>query len=132
MLKFSLVTPIRQIVDMLELESLIVPGHRGDLEILNNHAPLVTTLKTGTISYKLKGDPEIFNVAVSWGYCEVFPGGVNVIAETAEISSEIDIKRAEVALNNASSKLADDITPEQSIKYQRKLRRAETRIKVSK
>ncbi len=132
MLKFSLVTPQRQIVDSLDLESLIVPGHRGDLEILDNHAPLVTTLKTGTITYKLKGDSKSYNVAVSWGYCEVFPGGVNVIAETAEVPTEIDLKRAQTALDIANKKLSEDITPDQSIKYQRKLRRAETRIKVSK
>src|SRR5688572_3427338 len=92
--KLTLVTPEKKLLSDVEIEEVFVPGFRGVLNILPGHAPLVTTLETGILRYRLKGQTELKPVAVSWGYCEVSPRGVTVMAETAERPDEIDEERA--------------------------------------
>lgn len=132
MFTFSLVTPEKKIVTDVELENLVVPAFRGELNILPGHSPLMTTLSTGTLRYKIKGESEFIQAVISWGYCEVHPGGVNVLAETAETLEEIDRQRAKEALERAEKALVDpSLEPDQISKLQRKLQRARARLAVS-
>lgn len=132
MFRLRLVTPSKKLVEGLECLEVFVPAFRGELNILPGHAPLVTTLETGVLKYRLAEQPnELYAVAVSWGYCEVNPQGVNILAETAESSAEIDVARVQEALKSAEAQLNNEVlTEEDSLKVQRKLKRAEVRLEV--
>lgn len=132
MFKFSLVTPEKKIVTDIELDDLIVPAFRGELNILPGHAPLMTTLGTGVLKYKAKDSTKYENAVISWGYCEVTPVGVNVLAETAETLEDIDNERALAAVKKAEKTLLEpNLEPDQIRKFQRKLDRARARIELS-
>src|SRR5690606_33595712 len=107
MFKFTFVTPEKKIVTDLEVDEVIVPAYRGELNILPGHSPLVTTLNIGVLKYRAKGSTTFESAVVSWGYCEVDPQGVNVLAETAETLEEISKERAELALKKAESRLVE-------------------------
>lgn len=128
MFTLTLVTPEKKIVAGAEIEEVFVPGERGELNILPGHAPLMTTLETGILRYRLKGEARLHAVAISWGYCQVNPQGVNVLAETAERPEEIDKARLETQFRTAQSRLSSsDIDSEDIVKFQRKLAMAEVR-----
>lgn len=130
--KLNIVTPSKKIVADGDLKEVFVPAHRGELNILPGHAPLVSTLTEGVLKYQLEGSSSLEAVAISWGYVEVTPNGVNVLAETAESKAEIDIERAREALRGAEDYLnKPDASPEDIEKYHRKRLRAEARIEVA-
>lgn len=132
-MELNIVTPNNKLVAGAKMEKVFVPAYRGELEILPGHAPLVSTLTEGVLKYKLQDTSKEEAVAISWGYVEVTPTGVNILAETAESKDEIDSTRAEEALKLAEQKLsASDVTPEDIEKYQHKRKRAEARIAVTK
>lgn len=129
MFLLTLVTPDKSLVKGVEVEEVFVPGFLGELNLLPGHAPLVTTLSTGILKYRLKGEARLQQVAVSWGYCQVNPTGVNVLAETAERPDDIDVERAKLAKKLAHEYLAKlDSNPEAFPKYSRKIERADIRI----
>ena len=133
MIQFSLVTPENKIVENVEMEEVIVPAFKGELNLLPGHSPLVTTLSTGVLRYRQKNASEFQSAAISWGYLEVGPKGVSVLAETAEVGEAIDKQRAEDALDKAKSGLKErDLEPNQIAKLQRKMKRAETRLQIAK
>lgn len=132
-MKLSLATPDKKIVDGVEIDELIVPAYRGQLDILPGHAPLITTLRAGSLRYRLKGSSKFETVVVSWGYCEVHPEGVIVLAETAEVLEEINRERALAALENAKKNIVDpSLEPDQIAHYQRMMQKAEARIEALK
>lgn len=132
MFTLNLVTPEKRLVTDLEIEEVIIPAYSGQMGIFPGHSPLITTLSVGVLKYRAKGSSEFQSVVVSWGYCEVNKNGVIVLAETAETPSEIDKARAETALRNAQEKLANAtaIEPDMMVSLQRKLERAQTRLRV--
>ena len=85
MFTLNLVTPEKRIVQDAEIDEVVVPAFRGQLDILPGHAPLMTTLGTGVLKYKLKGAANYETVVVGWGYAQVNPTGVVILAETAEM-----------------------------------------------
>ena len=130
MLTLNLVTPEKKIETHLEVETVSLPGFKGELNILEKHAPLITTLDTGVLKYRPKGSPEKV-VAVSWGYCEVFGNSVNILAETAETPEEIDFDRAKGTLADANEKLAKgDFSKGPFEKWVGKSKRAQVRLQV--
>ncbi len=132
-MKLSLATPDKKIADGIEIDELIVPGYRGQLDILPGHAPLVTTLTAGTLKYRVKGSSTFESVVVSWGFCEVHPDGVIVLAETAETLEEINRERALAALANAKKMIVDpSLDVDQIVHYQRMMKKAEARIEALK
>lgn len=132
MFKLRLVTPTKKIVDELEVSEVFVPGFRGEIDILPGHAPLVTTLATGILKYREKDSSTFHSFAVSWGYCEVHPEGVTVLADTAEAPDEIDTVRAKEAYNRAQREIGTTAVSEAAmVKFQNKLKRAEVRLAVS-
>lgn len=131
MFKLSILTPEKRLLTDQEIDEVLVPGDRGQLDILPGHAPLVTTLSAGVLRYRLKGESGHRAVAVSWGYAEVNPDGVVILAETAETPEEIDRQRAEEALRKAQGFLARMVAdPEEIEKYQRKIERAQARLEL--
>jgi F-type H+-transporting ATPase subunit epsilon len=128
MFTLTLVTPEKKLVAGQEIEELFVPGFRGELNILPGHAPLLTTLGTGVLKYRIKGEVQFHLVAVSEGYCQVNPKGVNVLAETAERPEELDVARAVDAEKDAEKSLqSPSLDPKAIAEAQAKLARARTR-----
>ena len=124
----TLVTPEKKLLTDVEVEEVFVPGFRGELNILPGHAPLMTTLSTGLLRYRLKGQTELKSIVVSWGYCEVNPNGVLVLAETAERVEDIDQERALAAWKLANERIdSGELDPANIDKYRRKLQRADAR-----
>ena len=90
--RFEVVTPERRILAE-EVESVIAPGAEGYLGILPRHAPLLTLLKPGVVFYrKVGGKTE--RMAVSGGLLEAGPDKIIILADTAELSWEIDVERS--------------------------------------
>ncbi|MCB0378754.1 MAG: ATP synthase F1 subunit epsilon [Bdellovibrionales bacterium] len=133
MFALTIVTPTKILVNGAEMEEVFVPAHRGELDIYPGHAPLLSTLTEGVLRYRLKDGGKEEAVAISWGYVEITPGGVQILAETAESKKDIDLQRAEDALSKAIEILENpNAQPEDVEKYHHKRRRAEARIAVSK
>ncbi|HXE90816.1 MAG TPA: F0F1 ATP synthase subunit epsilon [Terriglobales bacterium] len=100
--KLEIVTPDRQVVDD-RAEEMQIPGRNGYLGILPGHAPLITELEVGEISYR-HGQKTRY-LAVAWGFAEVLPDRVIILAETAERAEEIDVERARRAVEKAEQHL---------------------------
>ena len=125
----NIVTPTFKMVTDLEVSEVTIPAHRGELTILPDHAPLVSELNTGILTYKV-GESKV-RVAVSWGYCEVSPKGIRILAETAETKEFIDVNRAQQTLKLSEERLSSgELDPEAIAKYQRKAKRAQTRLEL--
>jgi F-type H+-transporting ATPase subunit epsilon len=101
-IQLEVVTPDRQVVHE-SVTSVTVPGKNGYLGILPGHAPLLSELKTGELGYTHEGTNHY--LAVCWGFAEVLPDRVIVLAHTAERAEEIDRARAERALERAQERL---------------------------
>ena len=102
--KFELVTPERRLVTG-EVESVTAPGEIGEFGVLPGHRPLLSLLKAGVLTYEQDGKAQ--RVAISGGYTEVSETGVRVLAESAELAQEIDLKRAEAALQKAEARITE-------------------------
>jgi F-type H+-transporting ATPase subunit epsilon len=103
MLKLEIVTPEKRVFDA-EVDSVTVPTTTGEAGILPNHAPLISALKPGILSYSVKGVSEKF--AVAGGFVEVNANKVAVLADTAETSEEIDLNAAKADRENAEKALS--------------------------
>ena len=125
-LQLTIVTPERMVVTE-EVDQVNVPGVEGDMGILYDHAPILTTLRPGKVSYQQ--DTETIFLVVSGGYLEVTDNRVIVLAETAEFLDEIDRTRAKAARGKAEEMLANaNLTDEEFAKTQKKLFRAVARL----
>ncbi len=98
----EIVTPEKQMFSG-SVSSVTLPSSTGYLGILPGHAPLLAELGIGDISYTIGGRTEY--MSCSWGFAEVLPERVIVLAQTAEAASEIDINRAEQAKARAEKRL---------------------------
>ena len=131
MFTLSLVTPQKKLFTDVEIEEVIVPAFRGQLDILPGHAPLMTTLQAGVLRVRLKGETAFKSAAISWGYCEVNPSGVVVLADTAEWPEEIDKKRAEENLKIAEQRLIDaGLSPDAKAQALKKISKERARLDV--
>ncbi|MBI5166887.1 MAG: F0F1 ATP synthase subunit epsilon [candidate division NC10 bacterium] len=99
----EVVTPHRLVVSEW-VEELVAPGSEGYFGVLPGHIPFISTLKIGELYYR-KGREGRY-LAVNWGYAEVRPDKVIILAETAERAEEIDIERAESARGRALARLS--------------------------
>src|SRR3954467_8851158 len=99
----TVATPQRRVVHE-QVDELQIPGREGYFGVLPGHAPLFSELKIGAVSYR-KGSQWVF-LAVSWGFVEVLPNQVRILAETAERSNEIDVERAKQAKERAEQRLS--------------------------
>ena len=125
----EVVTPERKVVDDRATE-MQIPGKSGYLGILPGHAPLITELAVGEIGYKdEKG--QIKRLAVAWGFAEVLPNKVTILAEVAEKAEEIDVPRAQKAKEAAEAALKAPKPDADTHALESELQRAQTRISVA-
>ena len=108
-IQLVVVTPERQLLRESVVE-VDVPGKEGQLGILPGHAPLMTEIGIGALSYRASASSHPVTLAVIQGFAEVLPDRVTVLAETAERAEEIDLARAEAAKARAEKRLASNDT----------------------
>ncbi len=103
-LELDIVTPERLLVTE-QVDQVNIPGVNGDMGILPNHAPIISTLRPGSLSYEVAGKATM--LVVSGGFMEVAENRVIILAENAEFANEIDRERALASKNKAEKALAD-------------------------
>ena len=129
MFTLTLVTPQKKLLTDVEIEEVVIPANRGQLNILPGHVPLMTTLTAGVLRVREKGATKFKSAAISWGYCEVTPHGVNVLADTAEWPEEIDKERVDAQIKIAHSRMQDaGLGPAEYSLAQRKLQKELARL----
>jgi len=128
-IQLEIVTPDKQLFSG-DVEAVTVPANTGYLGILPGHAPLLAELGVGEISYKTGKDTQY--LFCSWGFMEVLPERVIILAQTAESASEIDINRAEQAKSRAERILASKDPSLDFARAQLSLMRAMTRLNAAR
>ena len=126
--ELEIVTPEKLVVRDVA-EEIQIPARNGFIGVLPGHAPLITELAVGEITYRNAGTTAVLSVA--WGFAEVLPTKVTILAESAEKPEEIDVARAREAKKRAEERLQSG---QGEIDYERALtalQRAETRIEVA-
>jgi F-type H+-transporting ATPase subunit epsilon len=101
-LRLEVATPTRLVVSG-EADEVVVPGVEGSFGVLPGHAPLLSLIGTGEVTYRT--GREEHHLAVSGGFAEVGPDHVTVLAESAERPDEIDLPRARAARERAEQRL---------------------------
>ena len=127
-LELEIVTPDRLLVRE-QVEEVQIPGRSGYLDALPQHAPLITEVTSGEITYRKGG--EVTHLAVGWGFAEVLPDKVTILAQTAERAEEINVERAQQAKARAEQALQH---PKPDLDYDdtlAALKRAEVRLQVA-
>jgi F-type H+-transporting ATPase subunit epsilon len=130
-IELILVTPERQVLHE-NVAEVTLPGAAGELGVLPGHAPLITELGIGEMSYRPVDAKPSAGIAVVQGFAEVLGDRVTVLAETAERAAEIDLARAEAAKGRAEKHLAN---PDPNMDWDRAvvaLQRALIRIQVAR
>jgi F-type H+-transporting ATPase subunit epsilon len=115
-----------------DADMVIVPGVQGEMGILPNHAPLLSTLKFGILKVRFQGQEQVFTIA--GGVIEVQPDLVTVMADAAENVMEIDVSRAEAAKRRAEELLKIGPPPDTDayLKIESALRRSSLRLEAVK
>ncbi len=116
-----------------DADIVILPGTSGEMGILPNHAPLLTTLNLGVVKVRKGDQEEIFTV--TGGLAEVQPDIVTILADAAEHIDEIDIARAEAARERARELLEETPPTEDIDRYlaiEAALRRSNLRLEAAR
>ena len=128
-LHLEIVTPERLAYED-DVDMVLVPGIDGELGILPHHTPLVSLLGVGELKIRKGGSEEVF--AIAGGFLQVRPDKVVVMAETAEIDSDIDLERAQKARAEAEKALEGGFVEGADLSAARaELQRALVRIRVA-
>jgi F-type H+-transporting ATPase subunit epsilon len=106
-LQLEIVSADRSLVKE-QVDEVQIPGADGYLGILPGHTPLLTTLQVGTLWYR-QGQEKHY-IAIAFGFAEVQPDRVTILAMIAEKADEIDLARAEAAKKRAEERLAKPTT----------------------
>ena len=129
-LTLNLITPQKQLLDALPVQSVVLPATAGELGVLPGHIPMVVQLDFGSLRYKKDGKEEEF--AVLGGFAEILRDSVNVFAEGADLADEIDeeeekqkIKRAKESLSRKDADIDFELA-------ELEIKQAIARMKVKK
>ncbi len=130
MLKLEIVTPERRVIDA-EVDAVTVPTASGEVGILSSHAPLVSAVKPGVLSYSIKGASE--KIAVSSGFVEVNDNKVAILVDTAETADEVDIDGARSTRQEAEKAIsaAGQLSAEESQAMREAVVHADARIAIA-
>lgn len=128
-LRVEIVTGEREVLVEDNVDMVVAPGIEGQLGILPQHAPLITTMAPGELRITKGGNEEVF--AIGGGFLQVGPDRVMVLADTAERSEEIDIARAEDARQRAEATLADPRRTISPALAQAAMQRSTVRLRVA-
>jgi F-type H+-transporting ATPase subunit epsilon len=109
---------------------LVCRGADGELGVLPNHAPLLTTLRPGELQIR-NGTQEI-SLFVGGGFLEILPDRVTVLADVAERAEEISEEAAEAARQRAQERLAGELEPRERAEMELVLETAEARLRLAR
>lgn len=129
LLKLEVITPVK-VTLQVETGSVIAPGVQGYLGVLPGHAPLITPLKPGVVTYRREDGSEE-RLAVSGGFLEAGPEQVVILADTAEKAAEIDVERAREARERAEQRLREHPPGLDVARAEVALERAVARLKAA-
>jgi len=124
----EVVTPAGSVVSE-DVDIVTAPGTNGEFGVLANHAPFLTTIKTGVLHYKK--DKEVKYLMVSGGFAEVSDNTITFLVENAEYGQEIDVHRAMQAKERAEKRLAKELAHGEHVNHIRatsSLQRAMARL----
>jgi F-type H+-transporting ATPase subunit epsilon len=130
-LRLEFVTPERAIAHD-EVDEVQLPGEAGLFGVLPGHTPMLAALKVGEMWYR-KGSEKVYGF-IGFGFAEVLPDRVTILANIAEKAEDIDLQRAEAAKRRAEERLAQVSRGASEMDYERAriaLLRAITRLQVS-
>ncbi|WP_163337072.1 F0F1 ATP synthase subunit epsilon [Desulfopila sp. IMCC35008] len=131
-IRLEVVTPSGAVVDD-DVDIVNAPGYGGDFGVLANHAPFLSTIKIGTLTYEK--DKQRSVLMVSGGFCEVSNNKITFLVESAEFGSDIDVDRAMRARERAEKRLSQATAHDENLNRTRAeaaLQRAIARLKTSK
>jgi len=115
-----------------DVDIVTAPGYGGEFGVLANHAPFLSTIKTGTLSFKK--DKQTRYLMVSGGFSEVSNNKITFLVESAEFGQDIDVDRAMLAKERAEKRIAQAIQKSEQINRTRAeaaLQRALARLKTA-
>ena len=101
-LTLNIVTPDREVVSQ-QVDEVQVPGADGYFGVLPGHTPFLASLQVGQLWYRIGQDRSY--LLVVFGFAEVLPDRVTILAQVAERAEEIDVSRAESARHRAEQQL---------------------------
>jgi F-type H+-transporting ATPase subunit epsilon len=128
-LHLDIVTPEKPTAS-LDVEEVSLPAAEGEMGVLPGHMPYVTALRAGELRYHKDGKVEL--LAISGGFAEVRGDSVLVLAETAEMAAEIDVKRAEAKITEKSQAIkAQAMNPADIDRMRAELLKEIVRMKVA-
>lgn len=119
LLKFELVSPEKLLMSA-DVQQVVVPGTEGDFGVLVNHAPVLSTMRSGVIDIT-EADGKNQRIFVRGGFAEVNPQGLTVLAEQAISMDDLDGERLGQEIKNAEEDVADAKTDEKRQKAQETL-----------
>lgn len=131
-IRLEVVTPNGAVVSE-DVDIVNAPGYGGDFGVLANHAPFLSTIRIGSLSYEQGKKRE--NLMISGGFCEVSNNKITFLVESAEFGRQIDVDRAMRAKERAEQRLAKAAQHDDLINRTRAeaaLQRALARMKVAK
>ena len=129
-LELEIVTPERQVVKD-HVTEVQIPGRNGYLGILPGHAPLISELAIGEITYTTAGGVAE-RLFVAWGFVEVLPERVTVLAQTAERAEDVDVAHAEASRERAQKHLKEAESTDEFDEAYHELALAEARLAIAK
>jgi F-type H+-transporting ATPase subunit epsilon len=124
----EVVTPEKQLLSQ-QVDEVIAPGSEGEFGVLPGHCHFLSTLKIGELRYRV--DNQTHHMAVLWGYAEVTPTKVTVMAEVAEKAEDIDVERATAKVEEAERRLQAGGLPSEVKEAQISLEKARLRKKIA-
>lgn len=126
-LTLDIVTPYGHVFTD-EVDEIVASGSEGEFGVLPDHVPFLTTMKIGMLTYKKGSETGYF--FVNWGYAEVGPDKVTILADSAERADDINIERAEEAIKRAEERLKQ-IEKVDEARATSSLERAVTRMQIA-
>ena len=128
-LTLELVTPEHAVAHET-VDEIEIPGADGYLGVLPGHTPLLVTLQVGELWFR-KGEQKTY-LSVAFGFAEVLPDRVRVLAQVAERADEIDIDRAEAAAKRAREQISSSVGDLDFKRAQQALLKSTLRLEVAK
>ena len=124
----EVVTPEKLLLSQ-QVDEVIAPGSEGEFGVLVGHCHFLSTLRIGELRYRI--DQETHSMAVLWGFAEVTPTKVTIMAEVAEKAEDIDVERATAKVAEAERRLQAGGLPSEVKEAQVSLEKARLRKKIA-
>ena len=130
-IKLEVVTPRGPVLSE-DVDIVTAPGYGGEFGVLANHAPFLSTIKVGVLSYKQEGNED--QLMISGGFCKVSDNQITFLVESAEHGRDIDVDRALLAKERAEKRLAEAMRHQEHVNQARAevaLQRSIARLKAA-